>query len=675
MPARRRYQMGDVQDSELTKLLLDEKSNDPHVEVPVQQPRQIHAYPLNFLNHSFSLPLLCFFAVGAMLFIYLLSGIVLPFSFAASSLETRQDGLSSFIAQEQPIALAGALANIGGLNSSWVKGASPGMVVASPSTVNPDYFYSWTRDSALTYAMLIDELILGNTGLRKTIEDYTNAQAILQTIANPSGLLWPSGEGLGEPKFYTNITTFTGAWGRPQRDGPALRATAFMNLAPVLFNLNETDTFLEIYWPLILNDLNYVGQYWNQTGFDLWEEVQGSSFFTISVQHRALVQGALLAQQLNTTCAACDQAPQILCFLQNNFWNSASGFLTADINTDIDRSGINADPILGSIHVFDANASCDAGSYQPCNSQMLATHKVLVDSFRNLNWPVNANASVGTAILIGRYPEDTYYSGGAWPLCTLALAEMLYDAVAQINRTGTLNVDSTNLGFLRDLSPHVTVGPYTGQSMTAILSIVTTYADGFVSAVQAHLPTNGSISEQFDHNTGISTSASKLTWSFASFVTMARRRAGHFPPSWGASSQQATTNLTADQCQSSTYDATGQYTPAVAAGAPCLSEVLFTVNATTVYGQEVYVVGNVTQLGGVLDDAASVVVHLSAANYTASRPEWFVDTMLPAGEVVAYQYALLSGGQYVFDQQVRSVVVPGCGSGGVVTTDDAVEFS
>ncbi|KAI1616287.1 1, 4-alpha-D-glucan glucohydrolase [Exophiala viscosa] len=610
-----------------------------------------------------------------MLFIYLLSGIVLPFSFAAPSLDARQDDLSSFIAVEQPIALAGALANIGGLSSTWVEGASPGMVVASPSTVNPNYFYSWTRDSALTYAMIIDELILGNTSLRKTIEDYTHAQAVLQTIANPSGSLWPYGNGLGEPKFYTNITTFTGAWGRPQRDGPALRAIAFMNLAPVLFNLDETDTFLEIYWPLILNDLNYVGQYWNETGFDLWEEVQGSSFFTISVQHRALVQGALLSQQLNTTCAACDQAPQILCFLQNNFWNAADGFLIADINTDIDRSGINADPILASIHVFDADASCDAGDYQPCNSQMLATHKTLVDSFRKLNWPVNQNASTTDAILIGRYPEDVYFDGGAWPLCTLALAEMLYDAVAQINRTGTLNVNDINLGFFRGVSPDVAVGTYTGDAMSAILINVTTYADGFVSAVQAHLPTNGSISEQFDHNTGESTSASKLTWSFASFVTMARRRAGQFPPSWGAGSSQGTTNLTADQCQSSSYDATGQYLPAIAAGAPCLSEVLFTINATTTFGQEVYVVGNVTQLGGVLGDAASVVVHLDAANYTASRPEWFVDTMMPAGEVVAYQYVLLTGGEWVFDSQVRSVVVPGCGSGGVVTTNDAVDFS
>jgi len=112
--------------------------------------------------------------------------------------------------------------------------------------------------------MLIDELIFGNRSLRGTIEDYTKSQAILQTVTNPSGSLWPAGDGLGEAKFYTNLTRFDGTWGRPQRDGPALRAIAFMNLAPVLIGLNETDEYKEIYWPLVLNDLKYVGQYWNQ---------------------------------------------------------------------------------------------------------------------------------------------------------------------------------------------------------------------------------------------------------------------------------------------------------------------------------------------------------------------------------------------------------------------------
>jgi hypothetical protein len=35
----------------------------------------------------------------------------------------------------------------------------------------------------------------------------------------------------------------------------------------------------------------------NNTGFDLWEEVSGSSFFTTNAQHRALVEGSALATQ------------------------------------------------------------------------------------------------------------------------------------------------------------------------------------------------------------------------------------------------------------------------------------------------------------------------------------------------------------------------------------------
>ena len=45
--------------------------------------------------------------------------------------------LDSFIATESPIALQGVLNNIGS-SGSKVAGASSGIVVASPSTANPD---------------------------------------------------------------------------------------------------------------------------------------------------------------------------------------------------------------------------------------------------------------------------------------------------------------------------------------------------------------------------------------------------------------------------------------------------------------------------------------------------------------------------------------------------------
>lgn len=193
---------------------------------------------------------------------------------AANSLTERQSSLSSFISKERSIALNGAINNIGGSGSELVPGAFPGIVVAAPSTFNPNYFYTWTRDSALTFTMLIDELILGNTSLQYLIDNYVRAQAVLQTIANPSGTLYPAGLGLGEPKFYTNESRFNGDWGRPQRDGPALRAIALMDYCSYLLDNGQMSMVKNTIWPIVLTDLRYVGQYWNHTGYDLWEEVR-----------------------------------------------------------------------------------------------------------------------------------------------------------------------------------------------------------------------------------------------------------------------------------------------------------------------------------------------------------------------------------------------------------------
>ena len=114
---------------------------------------------------------------------------------------------------------------------------------------------------------------------------------------------------------------------------------------------------------------------------------------------------------------------------------------------------------------------------------MLATHKVLVDSFRSI-YPINNGTPNGSAIAIGRYPEDTYYNGNPWYLCTLAAAELLYDAIAQFNKSGRLTIDSTNQAFFKDIHPPAKLGLYTGSNMQSILSSMTKYADGFVSIVE-----------------------------------------------------------------------------------------------------------------------------------------------------------------------------------------------
>ena len=91
-----------------------------------------------------------------------------------------------------------------------------GIVIASPSTVNPDYLYTWVRDSSVVFKVLVDQFTLGvDTSLRDQIDNFFVAEAALQQVSNPSGTVTTGG--LGEPKFNIDGTAFTDAWGRPQR--------------------------------------------------------------------------------------------------------------------------------------------------------------------------------------------------------------------------------------------------------------------------------------------------------------------------------------------------------------------------------------------------------------------------------------------------------------------------
>lgn len=433
-----------------------------------------------------------------------------------------------------------------------------------------------------------------------------------------------------------------------------------------LIGSGQYNTAKTVVWPVIANDLAYVGQYWNQSGFDLWEEVYGSSFFTIQNQHKALVQGSQLALVLDQKCDACKtQAPEILCFLQS-FWNGST--IVSNINTNIARSGADANSLLGAIATFDIAGSCNDGTFQPCNSKILASHKVLVDSFRGI-YGINVGLKPGSAAALGRYAEDVYYNGNPWYLCTLSAAEVLYDAIAQWRVQLRIVVDSISLPFFKDLYPSVKPQTYwAGTSdFNKIISAVQTYADGFVSIVQQYTPSNGSLSEQFDQNTGAPLSAYDLTWSYASFVTMSQRRAGQYPISW----LSRTGAPAPSKCEATS--ANGTYVPATAAGAPpvstqCESNVVFNVNASTYYGENLYVYGSNADLGSyVLGNGLG----MSASGYSDARHLWSVTVQLPAGTSLGYSYYRVeSDGSYVAETTNRTLQVPACGAGDK-TTDDA----
>jgi len=526
------------------------------------------------------------------------------------------------------------LANIGA-SGSKAAGAKAGIVVASPSQTNPDYFYTWTRDSSLVFKALIDQYTLNidhTASLRTLIDEFVAAESILQQTSNPSGTV--STGGLGEPKFNVDETAFTGAWGRPQRDGPALRATALITYANWLIANSNTTYALNTLWPIIELDLNYVSSNWNQSTFDLWEEVESSSFFTVAVQHRALREGITLATALGQTSVVSGyttQAASLLCFLQSFYGN---GFITA--NTGGGRSGIDANTVLASIHTYDQAAGCDATTFQPCSDKALSNLLTYVNAFRTV-YAIDSGIANNVAVATGRYPEDSYKGGNPWYLTTLAVAEQLYDALNTWSSLGALNITSTSLPFFQTFQSTAAVGTYasTTTTYTTLTSAIQTYADGFVNVVAEYTPSGGGLAEQYSRSTGAPLSAVDLTWSYASVLTAFEARNDTAFASWGAK---------------------GLTTSCSGGASANTVAVTFNVDATTVYGENIYLTGSVAALQ---DWSTTTALLLSNPNY----PEWTITVNLPASTAIQYKYIRIYNGAVTWESDPNmQITTPASGT-------------
>jgi glucoamylase len=209
---------------------------------------------------------------------------------------------------------------------------------------------------------------------------------------------------------------------------------------------------------------------------------------------------------------------------------------------------------------------------------------------------------------------------------------------------GSITVDSTSLPFFKDIFPSAAAGTYQKGSTTynSLIDAVRKYADDFVAVVKKYTPADGSLDEQFDRNTGAPRSARDLTWSFAAFLTAIERRDGVVPPGWG--------------------EPNANTVPNVCTGTPsCNSRTTFNVRVKTVPGENIYVVGALTQLSNWDPNTAKL---LSASRYTANDPLWYADIDIPAETSFEYKYIKKVNGQVVWesDPNRRFVTSKGCGS-------------
>lgn len=109
----------------------------------------------------------------------------------STSVPSGNSTITSWVKKQQEISWGALLQNVN------PAGSATGFIAASLSTSNPDYFYSWVRDSALvarvmTYMYNTTEA--GNSTLLGLLQDYVSFQVKIMGESNVCDCL-------GEPKF------------------------------------------------------------------------------------------------------------------------------------------------------------------------------------------------------------------------------------------------------------------------------------------------------------------------------------------------------------------------------------------------------------------------------------------------------------------------------------------
>ncbi len=391
------------------------------------------------------------------------------------------------------------------LKQNFLANVQPfGAIIASPSNNNPNYYFDWVRDSAI--AMNLIETWYETTRSDEEKVSYKNylmnyvswTEKIQHQTAPISGT-----DILGEPKFYLNSFAFDGPWGRPQNDGPAIRALVLTRFTKQLLSDKQEMDYIKTHlynatmdpsnMGAIKMDLEYVAHHWQDANFDLWEEVLGHHFFTIMAQQKALIEGAELANHLNDRDAAA-------------FYTKQAHLIQKRLEQHLDYENnlIQATlaPHPGPQKTLELDSSIILGILiNPHKEGLFSLNDFFVKNtvlelHRQFNemFPINNHAP--GAILFGRYPGDTYdgYNtnslGNPWFILTATMAEYYFTLADNL----ALNKENKKQAI-----------QYINQG------------DSYLKLIKKYAP-DMNMSEQINLNTGAQQGAISLTWSYVSVL-------------------------------------------------------------------------------------------------------------------------------------------------------------
>lgn len=367
-----------------------------------------------------------------------------------------------------------------------------GSVLASPLDAHwdpePDYFYHWARDAGVVMAIAPLLAPADPDGWTRRLADYVRFSLEIATRpgppANPlrattrpdhtqflredADLASLAGDRLlGEPRVNADGMADCERWGRPQFDGPALRALSLLAwdgpLPP------EADALLAL-------DLGHVLAHAAAPSIGPWEEEPAARCaFTLLAQRAALRRGAdrLGAAGIKPALAAIETALDGLCDGENGHLRAYSA-AAPDVTDAAAILGVLLDPLAPTFGVDDP--------------RVLATaHHV--EEWSRAAYPI----TTAEAPLVGRWPQDIYFGGNPWLPTSLGFAEFHF-----VRARTAPDRAAADAAFAR--------------------------GEAFFEAVRRLLPDAGALPEQLERQTGAPISCRDLTWSHAALIAVAEAR-------------------------------------------------------------------------------------------------------------------------------------------------------
>lgn len=410
--------------------------------------------------------------------------------------------------------------------------AIPGAVIASPSNhgkqFSQDYLFHWTRDAGITMHEILDLYIAGSASDKNKLRPYLINYVAFENKAQQQ-ISRAHENTLGQPKFNLDGTIWEGQWGRPQNDGPAIRAITLIDLAKQ-FQREGNNIYLPALTQMINTDLQYIAAHWRDKSFDLWEEVNDRDhFFTKAVQRKALIMGAAFLEQSNETKHYLQIAKAIeKSMLQH--WNQSVGYYSETIHQQYFKGGgLNSSILLGVLY---GNLNQANDIFALNNDKVMSSVYFIRAAFASL-YKVNLEHQKN-AFLLGRYPNDIYDGnafiyGNPWLLITNALAEYYYRLAILYRTEQRIVVTQNNLLFFNQLQSHLVskngiIYSTDAKKFNAVIDALIREGDNILTKVQSYATcysTNSCahFAEQLDRASGKQVSAKDLTWGYATFLS------------------------------------------------------------------------------------------------------------------------------------------------------------